>query len=80
MIKLWVTEITAISPITGDMTKYGGPDVPGISASDAQSYCENNGLGYCKVIGELVADIPCKKGTYEPDFKNMVDYETIGNN
>ena len=46
----------------------------------AQEYCELNGLGYCKVVGELIAEIPCKEGTYEPDFNNMIDYENIGNN
>jgi len=32
------------------------------------------------VVGELVAEVPCKEGTYEPDFPNMSDYETIRNN
>lgn len=79
-MKQYLTEIKAISPIDGELKTYCGPEVPGISFSDAQAYCENNGLGYCKVIGELVAEIPCKPGTYEPDFKNMVDHEQTSNN
>lgn len=75
-MKLWVTEIRAIKPgTTDDMRTYGGPNVPGISAKDAQDYCEREGFGYCMVVGELVAEIPCKEGTYEPDWKNMIDYE-----
>jgi hypothetical protein len=72
---LYVTEIKAISPNTGELTTFLGPNVPGISEQDAQDYCENNGLGYCKVIGELIAEIPCKEGTYEPDWNKMIDYE-----
>ncbi len=72
---LYVTSIMAVDPRDGELKKWCGPEVPGISESDAQRYCENNGLGYCKVDGILVAEIPCKEGTYEPDFTKMIDYE-----
>ncbi len=74
-MNLYCTEIKAISHIDGELSKYSGPKVPGISFADAQDYCENNGLGYCKVVGLLVAEIPCKDGTLEPDWDKMVDYE-----
>lgn len=73
-MKLYTTTIRAIKPSTGELTTYGGPNVPGISFADAQAYCENNELGYCKVDGELVAEIPCKEGTLEADFRKMIDY------
>ena len=79
-MKLWVTEIIAIDPLSGELKKYGGPEVRGINAQAAWDYCQQNGLGYCRVQGELVAEIPCKTGTFEPDFKNMVDYENTQNN
>lgn len=72
---MFVTEIKALSPHTGEMKTWGGPNVPGISFSDAQNYRENNGLGYCKVIGILTSEIPCHEGTHVPDFRNMIDYE-----
>lgn len=53
----YVTEIRAIHPVRGDLTIFAGPHVPGISAADAQQYC-NEYIGYCKVIGELIAEIP----------------------
>lgn len=74
-MNLYVTTIRAISPIDGELRSYGGPNVPGISFADAQAYCENNGLGYCKVDGLLISEIPCKPGTYEPDWDKMTDYE-----
>lgn len=81
-MKLWVTEIRAIDPVNPDrgLVTYGGPNVPGFTQKRAEQYCKDNGLGYCKVIGELVAEIPCKKGSYEPDFDKMVDYENEGLN
>lgn len=79
-MRIWCTEIEAKDPFTGQLKKWCGPDVPGINVADAERYCQENGLGYCKIAGELVAEIPCKKGTYEPDFKNMIDYENTQNN
>lgn len=72
---LFATEIRAIDPITGEMKTYGGPNVPAFTPGMAAHYCQQNGLGYCRILGELVAEIPCKPGTYEPDFKNTIDYE-----
>jgi hypothetical protein len=78
-MKTWVTEIMALEAKTGEMKKWCGDEVQAPTYELAQQWCDNN-KGYLKVIGELVAEIPCKKGTYEPDFDNMVDYETIQNN
>lgn len=74
-MNLYITTIKAVSPIDGELKSYEGPNVQGISFEDAQNYCENNGLGYCKVDGLLVAEIPCKNGSYEPDFDKLKDYE-----
>ena len=74
-MNLYVTEIKALCPHTGEMKTYCGQEVQGISLEDAQNYCDTNGLGYCKVIGLLVAEIPCKDGTHEPDWDNEVDFE-----
>jgi hypothetical protein len=79
-MKHWSTTIRAIDPITGDLKLWNGPSVLGISFDDAERYCQMNGLGYCKVDGELVCEIPCRDGTYEPDFSNMVDYDNVKNN
>ena len=78
-MKYWVTEIKAIKPGTGELRTYAGPTVPGISIGDAMAYCENHGLGYCTVLGELISEIPCIEGTYEPDWDKQVDYDTENN-
>lgn len=74
-MKLYTTEIKAIDPTSGELCSYAGPHVPGLSFADADHYCQTNGLGYCKVVGQLVAEIPCKPGTLDPDFDRMIDYE-----
>lgn len=79
-MKTWCTEILARDPLTGEFKRWCGPNINGISMEDATNYCQQNGLGFCEVVGELVAEIPCKKGTFEPDFKNMIDYENTQNN
>lgn len=78
-MKLWTTSIKAIDPYTEQMKNWCGPNVPGINKADAEFYCELNGLGYCKVVGELIAEIPCNKNC-EPDFSKMIDYEKINQN
>lgn len=79
-MKLFATEITAICHLTNRLIKWGGPNVPGIDEASAQEYCQQNGLGYCKVIGELICEIPCKDGSHEPDFSKMIDYEKTSMN
>lgn len=79
-MKIWITELIAIDPLTGELKKWGGDDIKAPTHELAQEWCQLNGKGYLKVIGELVAEIPCKKGTYEPDFDNMVDYDYISSN
>jgi hypothetical protein len=75
-MKQWVTEIKAISPNHGEIAVYGGPNVPGLTLTHAQQYCEENGLGYCRVIGELISEIPVgPKGT--PDWLNRIDYDNL---
>lgn len=71
-MNLYLTEVKA--EVDGNMVTFCGPNVPGISFKDAQSYCNKNGLGYCKVIGLFVAEIPCDDN-YKVDFSEMVDYE-----
>lgn len=64
----------ALDARTGQMKKWCGPEVEAPTAELAQQWCNEN-AGHLKVIGELIAEIPCKKGSYEPDLENMVDYQ-----
>ncbi|MHA7823686.1 hypothetical protein ACVVIH_13065 [Chryseobacterium arthrosphaerae] len=76
---LFTTIIRAIDPITGELKKWCGPYIEAISLENAKQYCREN-LGYCEVDSELVAEIPCKEGSYKPDFCKMVDFENVMQN
>jgi len=73
----WVTEFSAICAKTGELKIYGGPNVPGLTMTHAQDWCHKN-AGHLKVIGQLISEIPCKKGKdgypYEPDWENEIIY------
>jgi hypothetical protein len=59
-MKQWVTEIKAIDPVNPErgIITYAGPEVPGNTHQEAEQYCQENGLGYCKVLGTLEAEFP----------------------
>ena len=64
-MKMWTTEIWAYSPAqlfapwAADPVKWQGPHVPGRNIEEAQEYCNKNGMGYCRVYGELIEEGPC---------------------
>jgi hypothetical protein len=68
-MQVYTTKIRAISPIDGELKTYVGPNVPGISFQTAQDYCDNNGLGYCRVDGMLISEISFSDN-------KCIDYET----
>lgn len=78
-MKLYTTRIRAINPLNGEMAVFSGPYVPGISLEDARNYCQENGLGYCEVDGELICEIPAL-GKFQADWANKIDHYTHGLN
>ena len=53
-MKVWTTEILAIDT-NGEIVLYRGPNIEAETWKGAEKYCQENGLGYCKVTGELIA-------------------------
>lgn len=72
-MKLYVTEIDAIDPKDGEMKVWFGPYISAISFADARKYCDNNGLGYCRVVSELLMEIDSETG-------DRIDYDLAQNN
>ena len=50
---IWLTEIRAINPQSGEISDWCGPRIEASSLRDAENYCSKNGLGYCRVIGKM---------------------------
>lgn len=58
------------------LLEFAGPHVQSISFAHAQAWCEENGLGYCTVDGQLLEIIPTKEdGT--PDYANAIKYDNL---
>lgn len=60
-MNLYTTQIQAIDFKDGQIKTWNGPNVPGLTQQHAEQYCEENGLGYCKVTGKLIAIIEGKE-------------------
>jgi hypothetical protein len=46
------------------MKLWAGPMVPGVTEKEAKKFCQANGLGYCKVMGSLVCEVPSDTAEY----------------
>ena len=68
-MKQWTTEIMAQDPESGEMKRWLGPRVPGVSMTDAQAWCQHNRLGYCRVVGMFVAEVKLKASNAVPLFE-----------
>lgn len=79
-MKIWTTLIYAKCAETNIITTFCGQNIEAPTKQLAHQYCQRNGLGYLHISDELVMDVPCKKGTYDPDWNNAVDYDNIQNN
>jgi hypothetical protein len=53
-MRLFLTEIYAVSRVSGNVERFDGPDVQAISILDAERILDSRGLGYCKVASEAV--------------------------
>lgn len=58
-MKYWTTLIIAKDPFTGQLKNYSTSPVPGETKQDAELYCQNNGLGFCKIVGESFGEQDC---------------------
>jgi len=56
-MKTWTTEIIAIDPLDNTFKRWSGQRAYGNTIQEADMYCRKNGLGYCKVVGELIEEI-----------------------
>jgi hypothetical protein len=53
-MRLFLTEIYAISRVSGNVERFAGPDVQAISIVDAERILDSRGMGYCQVASEAV--------------------------
>lgn len=54
-----------------------GPNIQAPSMELAQEYCQNNGLGYCKIEGQLIAEIPVDPNTGNVQWHKQTNFEGL---
>jgi len=47
----WLTTIRAVDPRTGELKEWAGPSVDAPTRRMANRWLQNNGFGYCSVVG-----------------------------
>lgn len=67
--KIFVTEILAIDPEDNAIKHFSGPHITASSEEEAHFLCQNTGLGYCRIIGELVGLIDTNGNDVKDAFK-----------
>jgi len=75
-MKIFTTTIRAIDPKDGELKLWFGPNINAISFQDARKWCDNNDLGYCEILGELVAEIETEidPNTDFNKISKLIDY------
>jgi len=68
-LKMFVTEILAQDPIDGKVKHYSGPHILAKDMDEANWMAQNTGLGYCKVIGELLGLIDTNGNDVKDAYK-----------
>lgn len=59
----WLTEIEAVNPDTEELCLWAGPRIWADTEEEAKEFCQKHDLGYCKILGRLIDEIP-----YEEDI------------
>lgn len=78
-MKTYATIFKAINRTTGEMNTFSGERIHALTFGLAEEYCRQY-KPYLKVIGVVLSEIPCKEGSFEPDFKNRKDYKDLSLN
>lgn len=68
----YVTEIQALCPKDGMIKQYAGPNVEANNALEAQEWLEENGFGYCKVLGRLISTINTPDGFVHEEIEEEI--------
>ena len=77
MLNTYITELKAICPIDGTLKTWAGQNIQALSFSDAERICQTNGMGYLKVVGQLVSEIPYDPQTNEIKWDAAKEYHTL---
>lgn len=73
-MRVFMTIIRAYNPETDEVEIYRGENIAALSWAHAEAICQETGRGYLEIDSILYMEVPCKPGTYEPDWENAVRF------
>lgn len=76
-MKLWSTEMQVLNQQTKELHWVEGMKVRSPTRESAQKLLDKYNFHYLVLGDEIIAEIPCKEGTLDPDWNRMVDYDVI---
>ena len=79
-MKLWGTKMQVLNQVTKELIWVDGMRVKAFSRGKVLEILDKFDYDYLVLDNQIVSEIPCKKGTLEPDWGRMIDYETITDN
>lgn len=79
-MKLWDTSMQVLNQQTKELMWVEGMRVKAFTREKAQEILDKYDYNYLVLGDEIVVEIPCKPGTYDPDWEKMIDHEVIQNN
>jgi len=79
-MKLWDTKMQVLNQKTKELHWVESMRVKAPTREAAQALLDKYDFHYIILLDEIICEIPCKKGTLEPNWCKMIDYEIIENN
>lgn len=74
------TQMQVVNQKTKELVWIDGMRIEAPNLELAQEIIDKDNYHYLIITGQLVKEIPCKKGSFEPDWKNAVDYDKLNQN
>jgi len=79
ILNKYITTIRALDPKDMELKSWDGPIITACSLTEAIRYANNNGLGYCRINGDILVDVisfdesPTEAVTNEEGQKGIID-------
>lgn len=74
------TKMEVVNQETKELVWIDGFRIEAPTRELAQEIIDNENYHYLIITGQLVKEIPCKKGSFEPDWNNAIDYDKLNQN
>lgn len=74
------TQMQVVNQKTKELVWIDGMRIEAPTWELAQEIIDKENYNYLIITGQLIKEIPCKEGSFEPDWKNAIDYQKTNMN